>query len=127
MIARNVRLEILRRAREIIGVKENWTTKYLRKMENGAPRYCVLGAIEQAAYDVGYIDPTKVGRKFADGNENTGGYLLGKELSLNEFARERHGSAPWQVNDRLGYETTLKMLDDYIVEIEEGRAREPGA
>lgn len=124
MIARNVRLEILRRAREILSDSSNWTTKHLRRFgPDGAPRYCVLGAIEQASYDVGYA--TETAQSFRDGDQDKGGYLLGNELSLDTYARERYDRTPWSVNDSFGYEATMRMLDEYIVEVEEGRAREP--
>ena len=123
MIARNVKIEILRRAREILSVKDNWTTKHLRRFSpDGAPQYCVLGAIEQASYDVGYATPNDA--SFVDGDQQRGGYLLGSQLSLDTYARERFKRTPWAVNDSYGYEATMRMLDDYIVEVEEGRARE---
>lgn len=42
------------------------------------------------------------------------------------YAKERYGvTQAFNVNDSNGYEAVMKMLDDYIVEVEEGRAREP--
>lgn len=122
MIARNVRLGILRRAREILGVKDNWGKKYLRQFDkDGAPRYCVLGAIEQAAYDTGYLELDE-SRAFSEITAKGLGYRLGRELSLDIYAKERYGLTAWRVNDGRGYEETLRMLDAYIVEVEEGRA-----
>lgn len=118
ILGRNRRLEILRRAREILSVKDNWGTKKLRNLSYpGTPKYCVLGALEQAAYDTGYAEQNSS----AFGAYGLG-YQLGKEMSLTKYARTKYGMAPWRVNDKRGYEVTLQMLDDYIVEVEEGRA-----
>ena len=125
-MARNVRLSILKRAREILSDVSNWTTQELREIIDGKPKYCVLGAIERAAYDLGYAKETD-GRPFQsyEGGEPLA-YRLGDDLSLNTYAAERYGQTnAWNVNDNEGYETTMDMLDTYIVEVEEGRAREP--
>lgn len=141
------RLMILRRAREIISDVRNWNTGSLRidVLEpdgTARPTYCVLGAIEQAAYDT-QLATEQPDNSFDDSywNENDPhsaplGYLLGSDLSLDTFAGETYGytertirglRSAFGVNDELGYETTLEMLDRYIVEVEQGRAREPVA
>ncbi len=119
--ARNVKLSLLRRAREIISDRDRWTQQYLRTEKDGKERFCVLGAIEKAAYDLGLAEPPD--RPF-DGAGSLG-YQLGDDLSLETYAAERYECAAWSVNDSLGYETTLEMLDGYIGEVEAGRLREP--
>jgi hypothetical protein len=123
VVAENMRLAILKRAREILSVKERWGKTHLRRNTgpNGAPQYCVLGACEQAFYDLGYKHTPGV-LPFTEDMQGLG-YVLGKELSLSAYARERYGMAPWRVNDRLGYEKTVEMLDEYIEEVEAGRTR----
>lgn len=129
-MARNVRLSILKRAREILSDVSSWTTEELRVIIDGKPKYCVLGAIEQAAYDLNYADASagSLARPFVDAGDGQGplAYRLGDDLSLNTFAQEEYGEPnAYNVNDNRGYDTTMRMLDRYIVEVEEGRAREP--
>ena len=55
MTKRN-KLRIVKRARKILSHPYNWTSGMLRKgssYDEGGYRYCVLGACERAAYDLG--------------------------------------------------------------------------
>lgn len=125
-MARNTRLEILRRAREILSDPTRWTKQTLRRFTDGEEQYCVAGALERAAYDLGYANETS--QAFDNGDVDGNGplgYLLSGEMSLSTFSEEKYEKPPWSVNDQRGYETTMELLDTYIVEVEEGRAREP--
>lgn len=125
-MSKNTKLSILRRARKILSNPMKWGKGNLYNEEQDT--YCLLGACERAAYDLGLFteDP---GNSFDNGDFGGEGlgYVLGKDLSLYEYTAERYQTraftAPYQVNDRLGYDETLKFLDSYIVEVEQGRPR----
>lgn len=126
-MARNTRLGILRRAREILSDESHWTKGVLRKKQiGGETQYCVAGALEQAAYDLGYAE--QQASSFDDGDwlgQGPLGFLLSGEVSLNTYSSQTYGALPWSINDRNGYEKAVELLDGYIVEVEEGRALEP--
>lgn len=130
-MARNVRLEILKRTRQILSVKDNWTQSYLRyRTDTGRYKYCLVGAMERAAYDLGYAkeDP---GNRFdeSDWQGDGGGplgYRLASDVSIDTYANEQYGvTAAFNYNDQNEYEQVMRMLDEYIEEVEQGRAREP--
>lgn len=117
------RLAILRRAREIITDPKNWTQGRLRRrVKPGDYRYCLLGACEQAAYDLELANP-KDEKIF---NEDEGlGYRLGRDLSLSTYSMETRKRSAHGVNDSDGHQGALSLLDDYIAEVRKNRAREP--
>ncbi len=134
-MARNVRLEILRRTREILSDKDNWTTSYLRyKDDHGKARYCLVGAMERAAYDLG-IAKEQEGNSFDDSEwlddgEGPLGYRLANDISIDTYVSETYRGRyekAFNVNDAEGYEAAMQLLDSYIVEVEAGRIREPQA
>lgn len=118
------RLAVVRRARKILSDKDRWTKQRLRvKRRNVEPRYCVLGAIEQATYELGYAEPT--GRAFReDESRPNSGYMLGRQMSLSEFSKRKYGMLPFSVNDTLGWEAVLELLDDYESYLKETPAAE---
>lgn len=124
------RVAILARAREIISDKKRWTTKKLRRKRGDQYQYCLLGACEQAAYDLGIIEPTgKAFREQIKGTltkpaEEGLGYRLGMDLSLYEYSKETRQAAPFRVNDDYGHEAAVKLLDDYLAEVKKGKARD---
>jgi len=110
------RLAILTRAREILSNPHNWAHGMLRKeSHHPAPhfRYCALGAIEQAAYDLGLAE--KGDQAFRGGGAAIG-YKLGQEIGLEAYAVKTRGMQVPHVNDRMGYEPTLLLLDEFITE-----------
>lgn len=122
------RLGILRRAREILSKRTRWTGCALRQGQGDEASYCVLGACEQAAYDLGLAE---VGiypfQSDDDGNEALG-YRLGIDLSIDAYAREKYGIADYRaydVNDTLGYEAVMNLLDEYIAKCEAGQPNPP--
>lgn len=119
------RLAILKGARKILSNKKNWTTRALRKRKPTADDgygYCLLGACERAAYDLELVEPGK--DAFKNGYEQVGlGYPIGRELSLYAFSVEKHRMSPDGVNDLKGYDATMALLDDYIKEVQKGKAR----
>lgn len=104
------RLNILVRAREILSDKENWTTGLLRRRSTG--QYCLLGACEQAVYDLGLAK--QQADAFEGYEDSFDAFALGRDLSLYTYAQEKYGASPDSVNDRQGYEPTMKLLDEYI-------------
>ena len=112
------RLAILTRAREILSNPYNWASGVLRKegwdsKGNLSYRYCALGAVEQAAYDLGLAEEDY--RAFRGGGAAMG-YRLGNEIGLEEYAiKTRRMNVP-NVNDTLGWEPTLLLLDEFIAE-----------
>lgn len=120
------RLAILKGAQKILSNERNWTTRALRRREPTADDgygYCLLGACEKAAYDLGLAEPS--GTAFRTGEKQAGlGYRLGLELSLTTYSRELHGTSPDGVNDHYGYNAVMELLAGYIMEVQEGRARE---
>lgn len=117
-IARNMKLSLLRRAREILSDRDSWGTRRLRQEgPGGKVQYCALGALEQAAYDLGFAEP---GEDAFDGSNGIA-YNLGSQLSLEAYAERTFRTNVWRVNDGRGYESTLLMFDGYIKEVEEGR------
>lgn len=121
-MTRNNKLTILQRAREILSVRSSWTQNRLYGVVNGVPQYCLLGAIEQAAYDTGLAQPLHPFDSYSEEDEDGEiilereelGYRLGPDLRLEEYAIKQFGQAPVSVNDQQGYEKTLQLLDEYI-------------
>jgi len=111
-------LGILGRARAILSNPDNWGTADLRRSNvSGKTQYCVLGAIEQAAYDLGLKTPGPAA--FKGMSDDFSGYALGEEISLYEYSKKKYnGLNPFQVNDTRGYEKTLELLDGYIDEVQ---------
>jgi hypothetical protein len=123
------RLAILQRARDLIADKKYWTHGRLRRKIAGTQqyRYCLLGACEQAVYDLNLAEPNKkaFSEEIAEGGEELGlGYLIGKDISLYAYSQETRRADPWNVNDREGHQGALDLLDGYIGEVKKGRARE---
>lgn len=119
MTKRN-KLRIVKRARKILSDPYSWTVGALRKKTNygeGDPqwRYCALGACERAAYDLGLAEE-RTG-SFGPGSEALG-YQLSHELGLHQFSVERLKRSVPEVNDGIGYTTTVKLLDEFICETE---------
>lgn len=112
------RVAILSRAREIISDKKNWTRRKLRRREGDRYRYCLLGACEQAAYDLGLAEPGKMSfaERLAD-SQDPFGYLLGVDISIQDFSLITTGKPAQAVNDQDGYEAAVKLVDDYIAEL----------
>jgi hypothetical protein len=115
------RLNILKRAREILSSPSRFATGRLRKEFGGFERFCVLGACERAVYDLDLAKegPTSFRRTEVKREEPpVDAYQLGRDLSLHEFAVRNYSTTPDGVNDTFGYERTIEMLDSYIVEVE---------
>lgn len=120
------RIGILKRAREILSSPVRWTKSSLQSDGPQGPQYCVLGACEQAAYDLGLAERTHPFR--GEDDVEALGYRLGNDLSLNSYARWKYRHVyftAYDVNDTLGYDATIQMLDGYIEECEAGAPREP--
>lgn len=120
------RLAILTRAREILSEPKNWTRGALRRKKRDGYGYCVLGACEQAAYDLGLAEPQKTAFRTAQNRSDVFegiGYSLGHELSLQAFSRETRRDAVTTVNDYDGYKAIVQLLDEYILEVKAGRPR----
>lgn len=115
------RLKILRRARQLIEDKKYWTHGKLRRRVGTRYTYCLLGACEQAMYDVGLAEPGP--KAFTEQPTSTGegaiGYRVGRELSLQTFAMEKYRRSPDAINDLSGHEGALSLLDEYIAEVEQ--------
>ena len=116
------RLAILERARALIADKKRWTKGRLRRKTSGVYQYCVLGACEQAAYDLGLAEPGATA--FLERDCGGLGYILGLDLSLQAYSRETRDLAAYEVNDAQGHEGALSLLDEYIGEVKKGNARE---
>lgn len=113
------RLAILTRAREIISDPKRWTRGALRRKIKGQYRYCLLGACEQAAYELGFAEPGKgaFGEYSDDGHEIGFAYALGGDVSIEEYARRTRHMSPHSVNDRKGHPGAVQLVDDYIKEL----------
>jgi hypothetical protein len=112
-MTRNNRVNILRRAREIISDRTRWTSGALRKGIGFNDSFCLLGACEQAVYDLGLAKRDSTAFMAKKGQINA--YELGRQLQLTEFSKKtRGGKKPDLVNDEDGYEATLRLLDDYL-------------
>lgn len=119
------RLAILKRARAIITPKSRWTKGRLRrKTSDGEFKYCLLGACEQAAYELDLAEKPERGA-FSEHSNRGLGYALGNDLSLWSYSREKYCAAPYTLNDTWGHEGALRLLDEYIDEVEKGKARKP--
>jgi len=113
------RLAILRRAREILSSPLNWTTNDLRKKTpGGGYQYCVLGALERAAYDLRLANEGPAAFAGSEESDNLNGYKIGEAVSLYDYSYAEYDRKPYGVNDTLGYEETLKMLDGYIDKVQ---------
>lgn len=104
------RLRILQRARKILSDKTRWTTGSLRSHKYGVEQYCVLGACEKAAYELGLAEPGA--RAFAGF-----GYDLGEDLSIVKFSEAEYGLDPVEVNDKQGYDKVMELLGNYIARV----------
>lgn len=77
-MARSTRLSILTRAREIINDRQRWGRERLRRLDGDQPQYCVLGACERAAYDLGLLpEPSNA---FTAADDNSGAYAISLDL-----------------------------------------------
>ena len=117
------RLAILKAARKIISDPKRWTTGKLRRRIKGEYKYCLLGAVEQATYDLGLAEPGP--KAFVERESQGLGYKLSGDLSLETYSFETRHASPYSVNDLTGREGALSLLDDYITEVQKGKAREP--
>lgn len=111
------KLGILTRAREIITDPDRWNRGRLKS--RAGEQFCVLGACERAAYDLGLAIETS--NSFGRGPYDSvpvDAYDLGRDLSLYRYSVDTYGSSPDWVNDNLGHEQTLEMLDRYIAVVE---------
>lgn len=121
------RLAILTRAREIISDRKRWTKGRLRRKVRGEYRYCLLGACEQAVYDLGLAEPGK--DAFSEPNVGIGynitfGYEIGDEVSIRDYSLRTKGISPDWVNDLFGHEGALDLLDGYIDELKRPAKKE---
>lgn len=119
-------LALLKRAREILSSPTRWTKGRLRERSyygSREPQYCLLGALEQAVYDTGLAKESEKAFQSYTGEDGIYydpiGYRLSPELGLQDFALKRHGLGAYQVNDELGYERTLALLDDFTATVEQ--------
>jgi hypothetical protein len=116
-MTKNNRLNILRRAREIISDPRRWASKTLRDYDGTQERFCVIGACEQAAYDLGLAQAGPDAFLGREDGTALNGYDLGEDLALTEYSRRQYGDVPWAVNDRRGHESTIELLDRFIAEV----------
>lgn len=130
-MARNVRLEILRRTREILSDPQNWTKSVLRMRDSdGRQRYCLVGAMERAAYDLKYADENEADSfddsDWMDDGGGPLGYRIANEISIDTYANEQYSvERAFTYNDHHEHDEVLGFLDSYIAEVDAGRAREP--
>jgi hypothetical protein len=115
------RLAILTRAREILSNPYNWAVGQLRTRQydaegNASYRYCALGAIEQAAYDLGLAEKNDYAFRSSTHGVPPLGYALGAEIGLEQFAYNTRRINVANVNDGMGYKPTLLLLDEFITE-----------
>ena len=121
-MTRNIRIMILKRARAILSNRDRWTAGRLRrKYGDGTEKFCLLGACEQAVYDLGIREPALTA--FQGGRDRireNNAYQLGRDLKLSDYSRKTYGAPPEGVNDDNGYETTLRLLDEFTQKVEAG-------
>ena len=121
-MTRNFRIMILKRAREILSDRNKWTVgRLMRRTSDGVERFCLLGACEQAVYELGIreraVTAFQGGR---DRGRETNAYQLGRDLKLYDYARGNYGLPPEGVNDDRGYDDTMKLLDEFTAKVEKG-------
>lgn len=114
------RLNILTRAYEILSNPTNWTTRKLRTgSEEYGYSYCMLGACEQAVYDLGLAVETEASFDKVPSEVPVDAYNLGTGLSLEKYVRDRYGYGPVTINDADGYRTVMEAMHDYIEQVKE--------
>lgn len=122
-MTKNNRINIVQRAREILSDRKHWTSGKLRKQSISGGydgfQYCLLGACELALYELGLSN--KIGAGFGgaqNGEANTiDAYVLGRELGLADYSQQKFNDrTPDDVNDRLGYDKVLELLDGFLAQ-----------
>lgn len=118
------KLAIVRRAREIISDPKRWTKRRLRRKVQGEYRYCLLGACEQAVYDLGLAEPGE--KAFAESKLpfydcSTFGYQIGLDVSIQKYSLHKEGMSADNINDIGGHKAALELLDGYITELKKPR------